>query len=105
MIRLLWCLCRSLFGNVASLVMLDSTSDASISSIKDGGSGVVTGVQSVEGEVLQLTQPVNLIGCCVCVCVCVCARVCVCVCACTIRIFFTGHNIRECREVVILTSG
>ena len=87
------CLCRSLFGNVASLVMLDSASGSSFSSIKDGNPVTVTGLESVEGEVLQFVQPVRLFVCvhvyvCPCVfvsvcvyvsvCVCVCVRVCVC---------------------------
>ena len=76
------CLCRSLFGNVASLVMLDSASGSSISSIKDGNPVTVTGLESVEGEVLQFAQPVRLLCVCACVCVCVCTCVCVCVCVC-----------------------
>ena len=61
--------------------MLDSTGDgiSSSGSIKDGGSAIVTGVQSVEGEVLELTQPVRL---CVCVCVRACAYVSVCLSIC-----------------------
>ena len=60
--------------------MLDSTDGSSSSSIKDGSSAIVTGVQSVEGEVLQLTQPVRLLCVCVCVRVCMCLCVCMCVC-------------------------
>ena len=56
---------RSLFGNVASLVMLDSGTGGSCSStsIKDGSPATITGVESVEGEVLQLTKPVSLLLC------------------------------------------
>ena len=51
--------CRPLFGNVASLVMLDDNNGGSNSSVKDGNPVTITGVESVEGEVLQLAQPVR----------------------------------------------
>jgi len=76
----LWCLCRSLFGNVASLVMSDSSTGSSSSSIRDGNSTTITGVESVEGEVLQLSQPVSL------VCVCMHARMSVCLCVCCVSV-------------------
>ena len=92
---LFWYTSRSLFGNVASLLMLDSTGgSSSTSSVKDGNPVTVTALESMEGEVLQLTQPVRLlfyvlcVQCVECYSVCVyvhvsaCMHVCTCVCVC-----------------------
>jgi len=51
---------RSLFGNVASLVMSGSDSCSS-SSVRSDVADTIMGVESMEGEVLELSNPVSTI--------------------------------------------
>ena len=54
---------RSLFGNVASLVMSGNDSCSSSSVKSETPDVTIMGVESIEGEILELSSPVSYIFC------------------------------------------
>lgn len=63
-ITLIRILHRSLVGNVASLVMSGSDSVSSSSLKSDTSDTTIMGVESLEGEILELSSPVSVVLVC-----------------------------------------